>query len=244
MEGKAILEGLRLVQDGLHRDVKFAEVLCSESFYMTDAGNELAEKLRGTGADIILVPDSLVARISDTETPQGIIASFVIEPFFLEEVLSEPTSLVLILDEVRDPGNVGTLLRTAAALGVSCVILTKGCADVYAPKTLRSSMGTIFAVPIIENVSCSTIISKIKTLGMRLVVTAGNGEISCHEPWYVPGTCLVLGNEAHGVNDEFFVSADASVRIPMMRGVESLNVSIAGSILLYEAYRQGIPEQG
>lgn len=236
----AVLEGTRLIQDGIARGVRFGEALCSESFYQSESGSMLICELSAKGAEVILVPDSLIERISDTETPQGIIASIAIEEPSISEVFFDLSRLFLILDGVQDPGNVGTLIRTGAAAGVGCVILTKGCADVYNPKTLRSTMGAVFAVPVIERVEPRDVIDHIKTAGVNLVVADGEGETDYCDPWYTGKTCLVIGNEAHGVSDVFLDVADVRVKIPMMNDVESLNAAVAGSILLYEAYRQSI----
>lgn len=233
-----VLEGSRLVQDALARDVRFAEVLCSESFCGSESGRELVKDLSHAGAEVILVPDLLIERISDTKSPQGIIASIVIKQSSISEVLADLPSLLLVLDGVRDPGNVGTLIRTAAAAGAACVILSEGCADVYNPKTLRSSMGAVFGVPVVECADSTEIIARLKTTDIKLVVADGRGETQYHDTWCTGRTCLVVGNEARGVSDGFSVSADVRVQIPMKGGVESLNVAVAGSILLYEAYRQ------
>lgn len=238
----AVLEGSRLVQDALGRDVRFAEVLCSESFYESEFGGKLVKDLSDAGAEVILVPDLLIERISDTKSPQGIIASIVIEQSSISKVFTDSLSLLLILDGVQDPGNVGTLIRTAAAAGTACVILTEGCADVYNPKTLRSSMGAVFAVPVVECADRTEVIAQVKTAGIKLVVSDGRGEMPYYDTWCTGRTCLVVGSEAHGVSERFFVSADVRVQIPMMSGIESLNVAVAGSILLYEAYRQGTME--
>jgi TrmH family RNA methyltransferase len=238
----AILEGTRLVQDALDADVGFREVLCSESFCEGKSGSELLQDIREVGAEVIVVPDFLIERISDTKSPQGIIASIDIKEASLAGVFEDLPSLLLVLDSVQDPGNVGTLIRTAAAAGADCVILTEGCADVYNPKTLRASMGAVFRLPVVERADCGEIMGQLKTTDTKLVAADSRGEMEYCDTWCCGRTCLVVGNEARGVSDGFSISADVRIQIPMERGIESLNVAIAGSILLYEAYRQSAME--
>lgn len=148
------------------------------------------------------------------------------------------TSLSLICDEVRDPGNLGTLLRSAAGAGVDTVLLTAGCADIWNLKVLRSGMGAQFRLPIKSGMSWKEIVDYLESMKTVIRVAEGSTQASySHVDWTIP-SALVIGSEADGPSETAFAVAHESIGIPMASGVESLNAAMAGTIILFEAQRQ------
>lgn len=175
--------------------------------------------------------------MSETKHSQGVLAVCDQLPGAdLDAVLAVPAP-VLILDGVSDPGNVGTILRTAEAVGASAVVLTSGCADIHNGKVIRSTTGSVFRVPVVLDVAMADVIAAVRRAGRALVVATGDGEedlfTAVDSRMACPRACWVIGSEAHGVGDEAVEAADLSVRIPMAEGVESLNAAVSAAAILY-----------
>lgn len=228
-EAQAFLaEGVRLVEEALAADWPFQFVLTSET--LSQRGRDLAKELGAKGIQVDQVPDLLLNSISETETSQGILA--VLD----QSRLSVPQLLdfVLIPDSIRDPGNLGTLLRTAVAAGVQAVFLPPETTDAFAPKVVRAGMGAHFRLPI-YSLSWEEIRAVTQSLKVYLADMAGN---SFWEADFRPPMALILGGEAEGATAEARKLADLTVSIPMPGKAESLNAAIAGAILIFEVVRQ------
>ena len=187
------------------------------------------------------VDDVLFDRISDTKTPQGILSVVEIDRPNQKALTDKEAPLLLVLDQISDPGNMGTIIRTGEAAGVDAIILSPGCADPYQPRVVRSAMGALYRVPIIATGKTDTLIQRLNRLqtdGIWLYGTDPKDARSYDEPDYTRGTAFVIGNESHGVSDELLRRCDESVSIPMQGQVESLNAAIAAAVLLFEAARQ------
>ncbi len=229
VERKIVLEGHRLVLDAVRAGYELHEL-----FYTADAlkrAPSLTPAFNACAKRATLVSEKVMASMSDTVTPQGAIA-VIARPSF---TLPKAGSLVLLLDSVQDPGNTGTLVRAAAGAGADAVLLTRGCADVWANKTLRAGMGAQLRIPTLSSVSWDD----VDRLNMRVCVADG-GEASVDYSkvdWTIPSV-LVVGSEAKGPSEEARRRADKVVRIPMHNQVESLNAAVAGSVILFEAMRQ------
>ncbi|MDO4615022.1 MAG: RNA methyltransferase [Lachnospiraceae bacterium] len=192
--------------------------------------------------------DSRFASVSDTQTPQGILTVMEksgSEKLPAEEILGEimgrnRAPFFLLLENLQDPGNVGTILRTAEAAGVDAVFLTEGCADLYAPKTIRSTMGSLFRVPhyYVKEQDLPPLFSHFSEAGGRSYAAHLKGDRSYTECDYSMGTMFVIGNEGNGITDRTAEATDQLIKIPMMGQVESLNAAMAAGILMYEAARQ------
>ncbi len=195
-----------------------------------------AERLDRAGVAVFEVADGVLAKVGATVTPQGIVA---VAPMFdttIERVLDART--VVVLHDVADPGNAGTLVRTAEAAGAGAVVFAGDSVDPYSPKTVRSSAGSIFRVPIAIEPDPVAALDRLAASGHRRIGTSmGEGT-----PWYGadlgPPVAIVLGNEAHGLPAPAADRIDAWVHIPMAGRVESLNVAVAGAVVLFEAARQ------
>lgn len=233
-----VIEGIRFVESAVEKDIPLKDVFYASSLLENDRGRKLIESLVDKGIRYHEVSDKLFNSIADTVSSQGIMA---IAPMAETESLTEletlPT-LSLVLDRIQDPGNLGTIIRTADAAGIKDIILVKGTTDPYASKVLRSTMGSIFDVRL-HFMETDDVIHLMKESGIRLIVTALGGELYHYELPVSDPLTLVIGNEGSGVSDAFLDSADERIKIPIYGGAESLNASVAAGIVLYDcAIRQ------
>lgn len=216
-----IIDGLRIVDHALSETDYVEFLFISNDFYQS----EMMQQFEHIPVDIFVLTDDLFESIVETETPQGIAAVVKMH----HKKLGGPH--LLFLDEIQDPGNLGTLIRTADAAGFSGVILKKGCTDPYGQKALRSSMGSVMSIPIIMNAD-GDLLKKLE--GYSLYGAALEGGKSYKTYQYQTPFVLVIGNEANGISKEVLDLCEYKVFIPMFGAVESLNASIAGGILMFE----------
>ncbi len=234
--GCFVLEGVRLIRDSLEAGAVPEEIFYDERLLKREGGEELLTDLLSRGAHVMMAEESLIDRLSDTVTPQGIIGVFKAPPLSFYDILENPGKGVLVLDGLQDPGNVGTLIRTAAAFDMCGVLLLPGCADAFNMKTLRATAGSIFRLPVIKATTSS--MEQLKERGFKVVVADINGGIPMDKVDLRGAPALVVGSEGGGPSEEILQLADEVVTIPMANQVESLNVAVAGSILIYEAFTQ------
>jgi TrmH family RNA methyltransferase len=230
-----LAEGVRLLEEALASGVPVRGAATSPTLEGTPRGLALKARLTRAGVPIEAVDDDELARLADTEHPQGIVA--VVEPrrWTLDDIPLTPTAVVLVLDGVQDPGNVGALARTALGLGAAGLIALPGTADLYNPKALRGSMGALFRFPAVVS-GIDGFIVWARSNGIALWTTGASG--APLERGSRPGpVALLVGNEGAGVHPELAAVASRSVAIPLANGVESLNVAVAAGILLYEVTR-------
>ncbi|MFQ5704843.1 MAG: TrmH family RNA methyltransferase [Gemmatimonadales bacterium] len=233
--GLAVAEGVRLVEEALQSGIPIQGALASRSLETAPRGTELLEELAARSISIHRVADGTLADLADTETPQGILA--IVEPpiVHLDSILPLPGAPVVVLDAVQDPGNAGTLLRTAFGLGAGGAILLKGSADLTNPKVLRAAMGASFQLPV-ARATQPEFAEWVETTQTEIWVAAISGTplAQVSRPEYLT---FVVGNEGAGVRDEVARHATQRVAIPLAHGAESLNVAIAAGIILYEVQR-------
>jgi TrmH family RNA methyltransferase len=223
-ERKIVLEGMRLISDALSQKQRPEFV-----FYVAKHVDwNFISQLQNQNITLIEVSDEVMQHVTDTQAPQGVIGVFPIP----QPKLPKTPQRVLILDAIREPGNMGTILRTAGAAGVQVVILAGDCVDIYNPKVLRGGMGAHFRIPIIE-ATRSEIRGYCEELNVYLA--AGDGQVSYTNVDWTKAWALVIGNEAHGVG----ASVEGTrIAIPMAADTESLNAAVASGIILFEAQRQ------
>ena len=217
------------------------EVYVSESFLQTGEGKAAGEVLDGTSCQIEVVSDPVFRYLSDTQSPQGILALVRQLRYELKDVLTARCSgapLVVILENLQDPGNLGTILRTAEAAGASGILLSQGCADLYNPKVTRSTMGSIFRVPFVYTQDLKGAIVQMKECGVRILAAHLKGSVDLYEESLTGPTAILIGNESRGLTDETAALANQAIRIPMSGRVESLNAAVATAVCLFEAKRQ------
>jgi len=232
-----VVEGVRLVEEGLHSGWQANLVLYSNR--LSSRGREVINCFERSGAEVYEVDAGILDNISDTDTPQGILA------IYRQPEMSLPDCLdfILIADNLRDPGNLGTLLRSAAAAGVQAVFISPGCADVFAPKVLRAGMGAHFRMPVFT-LNWEDIRSICQDKGLRILLADVTGGTACWQMNLRQPTAIMVGNEAEGASLEARDIAHDLIHIPMPGKSESLNASVAASILLFEIVRQrqtGLP---
>lgn len=223
-----IVEGVRLVEEAVNSNwaIKFA--LYDET--LSDRGKSQVERLKSRDVDVEMVSDSLMKSLSDTGTPQGILAVLELASLPISSLLN----FVLIPDQIRDPGNLGTLLRSAAATGVQAVLLPPETTDAFAPKVVRSGMGAHFRLPI-HSMSWDEI--KAQTHDLHIYLAEMDGK-PCWETDLRQPLALIVGGEAEGASDEARKLVTRNISIPMLGNVESLNAGVAGSVLMFEVVRQ------
>jgi TrmH family RNA methyltransferase len=226
--GAFVAEGIRLVEEAEIRNWQFRFALYDAS--LNERGSSLVEKLLSREVDVEEVSEPLMKSLSDTETPQGILA--VLE--FAQSPIPNPLNFVLIPDQIRDPGNLGTLLRTASAAGVQAVFLPPETTDAFSPKVVRAGMGAHFRLPI-QSMKWEKIRREIRDLPVYLADMDG---ISCWDTDLRGPLVLIIGNEAEGASPEARELATQKISIPMSGDMESLNAGVAGSVLMFEVVRQ------
>lgn len=200
---------------------------------------QYGDKLSGLPCEI--VADEVFARMSDTVTPQGILCLVRQQQYNIEEMLRDNDKkqvLFIMLEDIQDPGNLGTIFRTAEAAGADGVIMSSRTADIYNPKTIRSTMGAVYRVPFFYTEDLSSIIKMLRERGTAVYAAHLRATTFYDAFDYRQSTAFLIGNEANGLREETAGCADTLLGIPMEGKAESLNAAVASSILLYEAYRQ------
>jgi TrmH family RNA methyltransferase len=240
-KGLFFVEGYRIVKEAAEYEGQIASVFVSEGFKRADTSefDLLLKKIEEKGCNTFLLPDSLYREISDTDNPQGIMAVMHIKVKSIEEIMGGDR-LFILLESLKDPGNMGTIIRTADAAGFNGVIISEGCVDIYNPKVLRATMGSIFRVPVIPVQSVFEAITFFKKHGLNIYSAHLQGSRNYFDLDMRCNTVLIIGNEANGITSQTATNTDILIRIPMKEGAESLNASVAASILMYECVRQKI----
>lgn len=230
-QGIFMVEGIRMFREIPRELIK--EIYASESFY-----NKNKEVFVNIDKRVELLSDVVFQKVSETKTPQGILCVVKRKTYTLDDMLENKNAHLLVLDGLQDPGNVGTIIRTGEAAGVTGVILSKDTADLYQAKTIRSTMGSIFRVPCVY---IEDILETMETMKSHKIITFAahlDGEKWYNEVEYNGKIAFLIGNEGNGLRKEVAQSADTWIRIPMEGDVESLNAAVAATVLMYEAYRQ------
>ena len=209
------------------------KVYVSETLTSDPALMEQVEKL-----PYDIVADSVFRQMSDTQTPQGILTVLRRPSYTLEDILGGKNPLVMVLEDLQDPGNAGTIIRTGEGAGVSGVLLTRTCVDITNPKVIRSTMGSVYRMPFLYVESVVSLTQELKKHNIRTFAAHLKGRNSYDQESYTGGTAFLIGNEGKGLTEEAAHSADCLIRIPMCGKVESLNAAMASGILMYEAARQ------
>ncbi|NEW09816.1 RNA methyltransferase [Paenibacillus sp. SYP-B3998] len=232
-QGKYLIEGFHLVEEALRAEAPVETIVYSLEKGLPDGLSALAPETM----EWIGVSQAVLEKCSDTQTPQGIMAVVAKPSLDLDELLSGEYDLAVVLDGVQDPGNLGTIIRSADAVGANAVVLGRGTVDLYNPKTIRSTMGSMYHLPIVE-ADLLELLPRARKRGVRLVTTSLQAQCSCYDTDLRQPTWLILGNEAKGVSPEVAAQSDVQVIIPMQGKAESLNVAMAATVLLFEASRQ------
>ena len=227
-----IVEGFRFVMEALQSSFEVPMIFVSDSAEgRWESFN--VEAMLQKGTKVYWVTEGVLKTICSTDTPQGIAAVVNNKT----KTLEDKHGAYVLVDRLQDPGNLGTIIRTAHAAGALGVIATKGTVDAYNEKTLRSTMGSIFNIPVIEDKDLA-IVKGLKEKGFKLVVSSLNTDKNFYEADLKGKVIICVGSEATGASEEIYALSDIKVKIPMPGGAESLNAAIAGAIMIYETVRQ------
>ena len=227
-QGRFLVEGEVMLREALKCGLRIRDALAVEGKL------DLAGELQAAGARTALVPEELLASVCDTKTPQGVCATFDLP---LPLPLEEAPARVVALDGVQDPGNVGTIWRTADAAGFGVVLLGGGCADPLSPKVQRAAMGSGFRVPFMVEDPLPQALLRMKAQGWTVLASDLHGQDFYSHPDPGGKYALVIGSEAHGISQATRQAADLLVKLPMRGGAESLNAAVAAGIMMYELTR-------
>lgn len=191
-----------------------------------------------SGLPVEVLSDKVFSHVSDTKTPQGILCLVKQKKVDLSEMLEKTTPFLMVLDNLQDPGNLGTIVRTAEGAGVTGIIMSRDTVDIYNPKTIRSTMGSVYRMPFFYVEDILEFLEDLRGQGIRTYAAHLDGANNYDEESYKEACAFLIGNEGNGLRDEVAKKADIWIKIPMYGQVESLNAAIASSILMYEVSRQ------
>lgn len=232
-QGVFLVEGVKMYQEIPQEQL--VKVYVSETF--ADKQKEEINRLKDR-RKLEYLSDHVFQYVSDTKTPQGILCVVRQSTYCLEDILEAEDAHLLVLDNLQDPGNLGTILRTAEGAGVTGIIISKESVDIYNPKVIRSTMGSIYRVPFVYVEDLKEAIAKVKAHGIFTYAAHLDGKNSYDKEDYTKKTAFLIGNEGNGLRKEIADLADTWIRIPMQGQVESLNAAIATSVLMFETARQ------
>ncbi len=240
-EGRFVIEGVRFLEEAVQVDWPLELVLYTGSITEQARAGRLLNLLGRRGVSMLAVDDKLFRELADTESPQGVLAVVSVPEGLnveLQDWSAQGRDLLVLVDGIRDPGNLGTIIRCADAAGAGGVLMLKGCVDPYNPKTLRSTMGSIFHVPVILVKEPCGLLSQLCLAGWRLVIGDPGAGKPIHRCDLTGRVVLAVGSEADGMSDAVRRAAWERVCIPMPGRAESLNAGVAAGIMFYEAVRQ------
>ena len=231
-----IIEGIKLIKEAIEERSDIKQIVICDNCQNSDIiPKEMMYEI--AKYECVYVTEKIFNTISDVNTPQGILA--IIGRENAESEIDYSQDIIVALDDIQDPGNLGTILRTVDSIGLNQILVSKGTADCYNPKVVRSTMGAIFRVKIIECEDLQKILKEVKKHKFELIVTSLQTENNIYDIDYNK-KIIVIGNEANGVEQKIQDMADIKVKIPMLGKTESLNASVATGIVLYEYVRQKI----
>jgi TrmH family RNA methyltransferase len=231
--GAFVVEGPQAVREAVLHAPRLRTVYATADAFERFA--EIFAGARAKGVDVVLVTDDVIEAMAETRTPQGMVAVCGLLDYSLDDVVRFGANSAVVLESAADPGNVGTIIRTADAAGATGVVLTRGSTDPFGGKVVRATAGSIFHLPVVDDVEVQSLVARVSAAGMTLAVATGDGECDVFE-WLdaAPDSiCWVFGTEAHGVSEEMRAAATARVRIPIAGRAESLNVGAAVAVCLF-----------
>ena len=239
-QGRFLIEGANLLAVALDAAIPIELVLSDGAATLDDQTLAIARQARDLGARLIELPEGVMARVADTVSPQPIISVVARQTVSLASIVEQASSLlpIVVLVGIGDPGNAGTLLRSAEAAGASAVVFCDGSVDAFNPKTVRASAGAIFQVPIVDSMNAEAVVAQLTESGIRTVGLVVRSGAPLDDTTLSGPVAIVLGSEPHGLADDLSVTLDELVTIEMSGRSESLNVAMAGTLVVFEAARQ------
>ncbi|MCL5773449.1 MAG: RNA methyltransferase [Firmicutes bacterium] len=237
-EGKFLIEGIHLFKEALSSEFKFSLIFYSHRLLKTEEGRIILAKLDETDCEKYLIDDELMEYISPSETPQGITGAAQKIVWDKRNILKDKKIRLVALEEVRDPGNLGAIIRTAACAGFSGVILLGDCADPFNPKVVRATQGAIFKIPLINLKDTKSMKEQFSPAKLKLAASTPYEGEAYYDASLKPPVAIILGTEARGLSEETLSLCDIKIRIPLSASMDSLNLSVSAGILIYETCRQ------
>ncbi len=234
-ENVFVVEGIKMFLEAPEEHLE--EIYVSESFLRNPENREAVRKLQKLGYEA--VADQVFGKMSDTQAPQGILCVLRQFDWRPEQVLGKGGNpLFLVLESLQDPGNLGTIMRTGECAGITGLIMSRDTVDVYNPKTIRATMGSIYRLPFLYTEDMGELLQAMKRKGIAVYAAHLKGSKRYDEADYREAAAFVIGNEGNGLKEETAALADGCIRIPMAGKAESLNAGVAAALLMYEAARQ------
>lgn len=230
-QGVYVVEGVKMFQEAPREEI--VKVYLSEELYEKGI---LKEALKNVSYEVL--KNEVFCHVAETKTPQGVLCVMKQKKYTLEELTKGKLPLLLVLENIQDPGNLGTMLRTAEGAGATGILLSKGCVDIYNPKTIRSTMGSIYRVPFAYTEDLLADLDRLHDKGIKTYAAHLKGKGWYDEESYREPVAFLIGNEGNGLSDEVSAKASRYIKIPMEGKLESLNAAVAAAILMYEASRQ------
>lgn len=230
-----LVEGIRMFREVPAK--RLLEAYVSESFYKREGGT-VSRVLEGCAVYPEILSDTVYDYVSDTKTPQGVLCVVRQKEYTFAEAAGGERAHILVLDNLQDPGNMGTVIRTAEGAGVTGIVMSSECVDVYNPKTIRSTMGSVYRMPLYRAKDLTEAVRRMKESGIHTYAAHLDGVLSYDEADFTKPCAFFIGNEGSGLREEVAALADTYIRIPMEGEVESLNAATAAAVLMFEAARQ------
>ena len=231
-----LVEGIKMFLEAPVQRIR--EVYVSESFSCQDVAMKEAVSQKLKEVSFETVTEEVFRKMSDTCSPQGILCVMQAYHHTLEDMLEQENPLLLLLESIQDPGNLGTMIRSGEGAGIHGVIMSSDTVDIYNPKTIRSTMGSVYRVPFLYTDNITGVMKKLKEKGIHTYAAHLDGKDTYDRMDFTGGSAFLIGNEGNGLKKETADAAECYMKIPMLGKVESLNAGIAASIVLYEAARQ------
>ena len=231
--GCFLVEGLQILHMALDAGAPAVRVFFCESQFVGTEAAKLMHRFDSAGADLIPVSDGVLSGLSQRKAPQGIVATFAVFETPLQELRLTGRELVVVLDRLQNPGNAGVLIRVADAVGAAAAILIEPCVDIFDPQAVRSSMGSLFNIPLVRTGDVSALFGWLRSQGLRLVGADPHEGEAWGQGLWDGGVALVLGNEARGLSEDVRPHVENCAALPIVGKAESLNVAVAGGVLMY-----------
>lgn len=231
-----LAEGIKLIEEAIKTNQEIDSIIYVKEKGLPEQILDLINE-NGSNIDLFATSNVIFNKLAETETPQGVIAVIKQNEWKSEQILASNKSFFLLIDQIQDPGNLGSIIRSADAAGVEAVILGKGTVDLYNSKVIRSTMGSIFHLPILS-VELTDFIKELQTRGVNIIGTSPYAKEMYYDVDLQGKVAILVGNEANGLQDHRLTQVDKMAKIPIIGQAESLNVAMATTIMLFERVRQ------
>ena len=228
-----VIEGIKVVEEAINSSIPIKYIFFSEILLHADGGQAFFEKINAR-KETVKLSRSVFKQITDLDSPTGVLAIVEFKERNIKDIYEKDFPFIIFLDGLNDPGNLGTIIRTADAFDVDAIVLGERSVDPYNSKVVRSTMGSIFRVPLYSIKDNNRFFDEVKERNINIITTSLNGKTLNRED-FSGGFVIVIGNEANGVSENIIEKSTKEVKIPMPGGAESLNAGVAASIIMYEA---------